>query len=60
MKKEDEKSDDKKDEEKKSTPEEKLPDFEDPDMLQLDANIDEDMDLNKAEDPKDESKINTV
>ena len=25
-------------------------------MLQLDANIDEDMDLNKAEEPKDESK----
>jgi apoptotic chromatin condensation inducer in the nucleus len=55
---EDEKTDDKKDEDdqKKSTPEEKLPDFEDPDMLQLDANIDEDMDLNKAEEPKDESK----
>merc|ERR1712176_99100 len=41
------------------TPEEeseKLPDFEDPDMLQLDANVDEDMDLNKAEEAKDESK----
>ena len=29
-------------------------------MLQLDANIDEDMDLNKAEEPKDESKNQKV
>jgi len=29
-------------------------------MLQLDANIDEDMDLNKAEEPKDESKTQKV
>ena len=29
-------------------------------MLQLDANIDEDMDLNKAEEPKDEFKNQKV
>lgn len=43
-----------------SADEEKLPEFEeeeqDPDMLQLDANVDEDMDLNKAEEPKEDKQ----